>query len=539
VTTDDKTTSNEMEQAPGPSPGVHHSELERFLVFLALFSVFAGSSYVIPGASSFRPWLAGEPIPVVHLLAGRQEVRLDSHGELSRVDLEEPGDDDDSAPPVARVSLRLRPPVVPTPVESPEALVAWFEDLARVETGEPGRIVRTLHWGDSTIAGDGITATVRARLQDVFGDGGPGFLPVHTDVRWQLRPGILRTQGGTWTTYNITHAGAAGSYYGLAGNISTSAADEECRATLGGLKREGKRQLLHRFVVHYRKQPGGGTLVVAARGARTRVLETASEGGGDRFVELSIERGTRTVGLRTRGDGPVSIYGVALETKGPGVTWETFGVAGSSIASMLSHQGRNHMKRQVAKRGASLLVYQTGGNELSYPMLHKGEGEGYERAYSRAMAKLRAGATEASCLMIAPLDQGFRKRGKVISKPQLERIIAVQRRTAKALGCAFWDVRAAMGGEGAFARWIVADPKLASTDLLHLTSTGLKLVGDSLADALLAEYQLWRAGHPDVSWVPEDVEDKDAAPSERRAAQAWEFWEPELDGSMSAPALTP
>ena len=89
--------------------------------------------------------------------------------------------------------------------------------------------------------------------------------------------------------------------------------------------------------------------------------------------------------------------------------------------------------------------------------------------------------------MIAPLDQGTRHRGKVTSKPQLERIIRVQRRTAETLGCAFWDARAVMGGKGAFARWIVAKPKLASTDLLHLTSVGLKLMGDSLADALLAE----------------------------------------------------
>jgi lysophospholipase L1-like esterase len=532
---DDTITDDSLAVASSPS-SVHRQELRHLLVVLVLLCAVASSTYLFPGTAEFRPWLRGEPIPVLHLLTGRAEVRLDSHGELSRVDVAptdaDDDDDDDSAAPSPGVSLPERPPARSTAIEFPDALVAWFGDLAMVETGEPGRVVRTLHWGDSTIAGDGITRTVRARFQDVFGDGGPGFLPVHTDVRWQLRPGVLRTQGGTWTTYNITHAGAAGSYYGLAGNISVSSADEPTRATLGGLKLEGKRQLLHRFVLHYRKQPEGGTLTFAVRGARSRTVETASEGGGDRFLEIEAPRGARTVGVRTAGDGPVSVFGIALETEGPGVTWETFGVAGSSVASMLSRQGSTHLKRQVAKRAPSLLVYQTGGNELSYPMLHEGEGEGYERAYSRAMAKLRAGAPEASCLVIAPLDQGIRSRGQVTSKPQLERIIRVQRRTAKNLGCAFWDARAVMGGAGSFARWIVADPKLASTDLLHLTSAGLELMGHSLADALLAEYERWRADHPDLQWVPEDVEDRAKEPSKRRAAQDWEAWVAPSDASQ-------
>jgi hypothetical protein len=89
-----------------------------------------------------------------------------------------------------------------------------------------------------------------------------------------------------------------------------------------------------------------------------------------------------------------------------------------------------------------------------------------------------------------------------------------------------------MGGAGSFARWIVADPKLASTDLLHLTSAGLELMGHSLADALLAEYERWRADHPDLQWVPEDVEDRAKEPSKRRAAQDWEAWVAPSDASQ-------
>ena len=51
----------------------------------------------------------------------------------------------------------------------------------------------------------------------------------------------------------------------------------------------------------------------------------------DGFRVLETPKGAPYVTLSTKGEGPVTIYGVVLETQGPGVTWETLGVAGSSM----------------------------------------------------------------------------------------------------------------------------------------------------------------------------------------------------------------
>jgi lysophospholipase L1-like esterase len=469
-----------------------------------------------------RPWLPGEPVPLLHLVLPEPgtEVRLDAHGEIARVEVEaatpEPvviTAEPTPEPPEAR--LPKRPPAVATALEAPEgALDHFFSTLAAAEDGEPGRVVRALHWGDSTIAADGITSTVRQRLQTRFGDGGPGFLAVHADPRWQIRPGVLRMQDGDWNSLTITFGGAETPRYGLGGNVSTAAPEGEITATLGGRRIEGKRQPLHRFDVHYQQQPEGGTVSVVPRGHRGAVLKTASEKVRDRFRELPASKGATTLWIKTHGDGPVTLYGVALETEGPGVTWETLGIAGSSIGSMTAHQARYHMKSQVERRQPDLVVYQTGGNELTYPTLLGGEGEKYEESYIKVLDKLRAGRPEASCLMIGPLDQATRQRGNVVSKVNLDRMITVQRRTAARAGCAFWDARASMGGEGAFARWLNHEPRYAWTDLIHLNSDGLELIGDSLADALLDSYDRWREVSPDAGWQPQDVEDEASAPEE-------------------------
>ena len=73
---------------------------------------------------------------------------------------------------------------------------------------------------------------------------------------------------------------------------------------------------------------------------------------------------------------------------------------------------------------------------MSYPSLKKGEGELYEDSYLEALNKLRSGKPEVACLVISPLDQARRSRGKIVSKPGLTKMIDVQRRAAQTAGCA-------------------------------------------------------------------------------------------------------
>ena len=496
------------------SEDTHKSEIQRLLAFLALSVLAGGLTYVLPGASPLQPWQSGEALPLVHLLSAGSRVSVDSYGELTTESdpAAAAGEEPESAnediqsgsqqpglggmaspggPDFGPPAPEDRPPATATPLDLvPGSMDTFFSALADLDAGEREGLVRVMHWGDSTIAADGITGQVRRRLQARFGDGGPGFLAIEVDPRWGMRPGIVRSHEGEWSTQTITFAGAAEDRYGLAGTVST--AEGAASVLLAGLRVEGRRQLLHRFDVHYQSRPGAGSFELRpGAGSHTRV-SAASDAVVDRYVTHSSEAGTRKLRIASLGDGPVTLYGVALETKGPGITWECLGVAGSSIASLLGRQERRHLAGQVSRRSPSLLVYQTGGNELTYPLLLEGQGEGYQKAYGRALRMLRAGSPEASCIIIGPLDQAMRERGKVVSKPDLDRMIEVQRRAATAEGCSFWDSRHAMGGKGGFGRWLQHKPAYAWTDLMHLSLPGLDLVGDTFTDALLHAYEQWR-----------------------------------------------
>jgi lysophospholipase L1-like esterase len=68
----------------------------------------------------------------------------------------------------------------------------------------------------------------------------------------------------------------------------------------------------------------------------------------------------------------------------------------------------------------------------------------------------------------------------------LDEVIAIQRDVAQANGCAFWDWRAAMGGDGSVRQWVEAG--LGQGDYTHLTGAGYRMVGDMLFDEIMAQY---------------------------------------------------
>jgi lysophospholipase L1-like esterase len=450
-------------------------ELRDFGLFLLLFGALAAETFLLPQTASLRPWVAGEPMPLFGVLIEEEEEEVLASESVD--------------------GMPHRPPALAQSIELSASLDGFFEDLEELQAGGRKAPVRVLHFGDSTIAADGIPGVVRRRLQNRFGDRGPGFVPVRVDTQWVYRPGLIRDASGDWENWNLTQGGAPYRRYGLAG--MPAMAREKARIRVGLQDADGRYERMNRFTLYLQLQPAGGTLRFGPESGPKQVLSTRSGTVRDSEVELVVPEGAERFVIEALGDGPVSLYGLALEKDQPGLTWETLGVAGSSIGSM-RRQDVDHLKAAVASRAPSLLVYQTGGNALGYDSFLLGDGRIYKQSYLTVLGRLRAGAPDASCLVVGPLDQGLRRRGKVISRPEIPRMIAVQREAAQEAGCAFWDPREVMGGEGGFARWMNHEPTLTWTDLMHLSKEGSALMGNRMADSLLYAYGQWSSAQASV-----------------------------------------
>lgn len=377
-------------------------------------------------------------------------------------------------------SLALASPqVTPTAVENATALRGWFDALGRASTGSG--VARAVHYGDSTIACDGIARTVRSRLTARFGDAGPGFITASLDPRWHSRSDVQGRKSGDWTLKTILLGGASGRY-GLGGIVGIARA---ASATVRAMTGDAVSRQRH-AEVWYQSGVGYGTVWAKADGVELVRVSAADAATGDQRATFDVPAGFESVSFGA--SGVVPFYGVVLETGLAGATWEDVGVVGVGSKSFSTFAGAG-LAAQMALRDPDLIVVELGGNEAGYPSLLGNGGAVYRPIFESALRTIRAGAPNAACLVIPPLDQAAvdETTGLAASKPGLPNLVAQQRAAAIAGGCGFWDAWSAMGGKGSAVTWANARG-LGTGDYVHLSPAGLERIGGALADALLAAY---------------------------------------------------
>ncbi len=369
-------------------------------------------------------------------------------------------------------------------IEDPSghALDSFFARLARTDRKEVGAVTRILHYGDSTIASDYVSGTVRRRLQARFGDAGHGFILIANPWEWYFHNDVVHDSYGEWKASRLAGPITPDGMYGL-GGVSFSSYG-------GGIARFGTAvrgdfgRKVGRYDVYYLEQPGGGNVELSVHGAPPEHFSTRGDAKISRVHSVHTDDGESRLTVRAIGGGPVRLFGVALERDQPGVVYDALG-SHAAMAVYWERQDPAHWKEQLKLRDAALVVFQYGTNESDLWKLDRDE---YEHALAHLIDELEDAASGASVLVVAPLDRAESSRGKLFTKRVILDLVAIQRRVALAHGAAFWNTFEAMGGEGSMARWVKARPQLGGGDLTHPTPRGAEVLGDMLSEAIVRAY---------------------------------------------------
>jgi lysophospholipase L1-like esterase len=221
--------------------------------------------------------------------------------------------------------------------------------------------------------------------------------------------------------------------------------------------------------------------------------------------------GPHQIEVRPKGNGPVLLFGVALDRDGSGVVMDTLGINGAREAYQLAWDPRlfaDHLTR----RDPDLVVLSYGTNAVGDdddPI------QDFEARLDLVVNRVRSLVPDASCLYIGPSDRPIRvriedpdptvkpkRRGKPPTKfvfyprSRQAQVIDAQRRVAHRYGCGYWDWEHAMGGSLSMVQWANAEPKLGTSDYVHLTRAGYQRVADLFWDALMSGYAPEVAGTP-------------------------------------------
>jgi len=359
------------------------------------------------------------------------------------------------------------------------ALARFFAALAESERHVPHAVTRIAYFGDSVVASDFGTGTLRRLLQARFGDAGHGFSLVANAWPQYFQNDVYRYADRGFLVSRIVGPRAADHLYGL-GGVSFEASPG-MRVRIGTAKTGSFGRSVSRFGVAYVDSPGGGVIDARIDGAPARTIDT----NGDKkpsFAEFETSDGAHELELVTS-RGNVRLFGVTLERDVPGVVLDAIGIVGARIRT-LSENDDSHFAEALAWRKPNLVVFQFGANEsadgFAYPM------PAYHESMKQVLDRVRLATPDAGCLIIGAMDRARRENEHLVTVPIIPHIVEEQRRVASEVGCAFWSAYDAMGGKGSMARWVRLG--LGTGDYTHPTSWGAERLGNWIYSALMQSY---------------------------------------------------
>ncbi|MBK9147982.1 MAG: hypothetical protein IPM12_09240 [Flavobacteriales bacterium] len=411
---------------------------------------------------------------------------------------------------------------MPEPNAFDESKLAPLEERIRFHFPEPGASVlhpffaalkgayamkepiRILHYGDSQIEGDRITAYVRNKLQTQFHGSGPGLIAVldvgpHFSVQRELSENWQRFSAMDPKLKSHPHKryGALSAYCrftpALPDTVPIDTLQHAATITLRPDKRAyGKARAWtecrlffgwHRAPLTLRTEADGEPLGEELIEPEARML----------VREWRFPRTPGELTITMEGADSPDVFGIALDGSA-GVAMDNISARGAA-GYEFSKGDQSVLGTMFHELGASLLILQYGGNTLPN-IKSKEEADRYGRFFGGVIARLKKLNPGASVIVIGPSDMSIKEGEDYVTRPFLEDVRDAMKANALAQGAAFWDMYEAMGGRNSMVSWVQADPPLAADDYTHFSPIGARKVGELFYTALINEYAAYHNSAP-------------------------------------------
>jgi hypothetical protein len=265
------------------------------------------------------------------------------------------------------------------------ALGDFFRALSAIESGaDPAKPVTILHLGDSHIAADRFSGDMREQFQSRFGNAGRGLLMPGV----YMSRGVKFDQGGRWQVLHST--GGGDEHYGVTGVKITGASREEW------LRLTTADQPFAWTEITFQSAPGQGSALVSLDGES----KLAPPGAGHGANTIRLEKPARELVIRPKGDGPITIHGIAIGQAKPGVRYINLGLPGATAQTPLSWRGEQ-VADDLRRLAPNLIILGYGTAEALDDSLDL---RSYEAKLNALLPQLRQMAPQASLLVIGPPD---------------------------------------------------------------------------------------------------------------------------------------
>jgi lysophospholipase L1-like esterase len=366
----------------------------------------------------------------------------------------------------------------PARIHLPQDDLAFFDSLFVALDSAGSHRVRIMHYGDSQIEEDRISNILRDSLQTRFGGGGPGLLPVLDQYyTFSISEGSS-AEPRRYLAYGPAEMrGAAGRYGPLA---QKSHYDGTVTTTFFPVKENVSPS---RYFNRLTLLSAGSDLYVKCNGA----IQEPAASDSIRHIVFHLPDSTERVSVTHSGSH--DIYGVMLDRE-TGVCVDNIPMRGCS-GLVFTGIKADQLSGFYNTENVRLIILQYGGNSVPFTKTEKQISD-FCSDIARQIVYLQEQAPGARILFIGPSDMSTTIQGKMQTYKQLPAIVDSLRVTAVRSGAAYWDMYAAMGGQGSMTQWVRQSPPLANEDYIHFTRRGAAKMGDMLYETLMLYYEYYK-----------------------------------------------
>lgn len=371
------------------------------------------------------------------------------------------------------------------PNNDPSVLYSFFDCLDKCAQGKES--IHILHYGDSQIEQDRITAYIREELQNKFGGWGPGLVPAiqpipSMSVAQSASDSIPRyiADGTLRQKLDGDHYGVLAQMAQLNGRLSLNFSSRNWKKTFPHAKKFSKISLL------VGNTDDGFSATLVANG-KDSVQTIKKEVLGMTKLTWQLNSPVSSISLKL--SGKAELYGVSMDSKS-GVFVDNIPLRGSS-GTFFTKISSHLLSESMSKMNVKLVLMEFGGNATPY-LRDSTSISNFKNSIGRQIAYVKDLNPKANIIFIGPADMNTMVDGKLQSYPKLETIIDSLRSVALANGAMFWNMYDVMGGKNSMQKWVSHSPAWATTDYIHFTEKGASRIAEVFMQSLNNSYDYYQ-----------------------------------------------
>lgn len=375
-------------------------------------------------------------------------------------------------------------------IHYPENKVGYLNTLRTYLNSNSCRIV---HYGDSQLEGDRISAYVRNRLQGMYGGSGPGFIPIKQAYE-QISASV--TPSEEWLRYaafdrrqEMLDPASYGIYTSISRfhpyinpNDTTQVFEPSLQKV--SIRISPSKKLYRRLGeyskigLHYGNCIAPTSVKIYLEGTLIKEEALINDGQYHEF-QLDFETTPEEVLLELEGTISPNFYGLTLDGK-EGISLDNVAMRGAS-GTIFVKLDRSSFDEMAKNLNPKIFIFQYGGNTVPY-LKTKESVDSYVNYVRSNVNWVRRHNPEVLVIFVGPSDMATSVNGSWTTYPLLPYLDRKLKEMCSANNMAYWSMYEAMGGENAMPYWV--EQEWAGSDYTHFTAKGNRIISELFFTAL-------------------------------------------------------